>query len=165
MNDELKSVLDRFRLTASRFVETVDSAANHQLEAFLSIIGNRLAELYCIALQLPSVEPDTSDVDRTSFSTEEWAILYESLRRKIGPFDVYWAIFDPTEESNAVQGSLAQDISEIYYDLKFDLSLADRVPQNDWLWELRFSFRTHWGTHLMRAMAAIHELKANETIE
>jgi hypothetical protein len=57
-----------------------------------------------------------------------------------------------------VQGSIALDISEIYLDLKKDLHhIEERASQRDFLWDLRFSFRSHWGPHLLAALKAIHD--------
>jgi len=158
MTDNISIVLDQFRRAARNFIQTVDSAADMQLEAFLSGVSRSLAELYSSALQLPAVEPDTSGIDTTPFAIEAWAKLYNSLREKIGSLDGYWRTFDSTDEDSPVQGSLAGDISEIYFDLKEDLQLEETgIPQADFLWELRCSFRTHWGRHLLGALAAIYD--------
>jgi hypothetical protein len=55
-----------------------------------------------------------------------------------------------------VQGSLAGDISEIYFDLKRSLELEESdVPKSDLLFDWRFEFRSHWG-RLLGALTAIH---------
>ncbi len=131
-----------------------------QSDAFLSAVSHCLAELYSSALCLPAVTPDTTSTDETPFAKHEWTELYRSLREKISPFDGYWRVFDSTEKAAPVQASLAVDISEIYSDLKEDLRLEEEgIPQADFLWELRFSFRSHWGRHLLGALAAIHDLR------
>jgi Domain of unknown function (DUF5063) len=57
-----------------------------------------------------------------------------------------------------VQGTLAGDISEIYFDLMHDLHSEEKgISRADFLWELRFSFRSHWGKHLLGALVAIHD--------
>jgi hypothetical protein len=151
-------VLDRFRAAAANFIQTVDSAAAIEREAFLARLSNCLAELYSSALDLPAVEPDTTDIDETPFATEKWAELCSSLRGKIGSLDAYWGIFDSTENQSPVQGTLAGDISEIYLDLEHDLDLEEKgISQPDFLWELRASFRSHWGKHLLGALVAIHD--------
>src|SRR5579871_4681482 len=117
-------MLQRFRAAATTFIEAVDSASNLERSLFLAAIGRNLAELYTSALYLPSVSPDTSETDETPIPGEEWSKLFQSLRVKIGPFDGYWEIYDSTEKSDPVQGSLAGDISEVYRDLKNDLQLG-----------------------------------------
>jgi len=134
------------------------SVGGIEREAFLACLSHCLAELYSSALDLPAVEPDTAGTDEMPFATEKWAELCNSLRAKIGPLDIYWGIFDSTEGSSPAQGTLAGDISEIYFDLKHDLQLEEiGIPQADFLWELHSSFRSHWGRHLLGALVAIHD--------
>jgi hypothetical protein len=159
VTDNVHLVLDRFRASATKFIQTVDSLAEIPRDVFLACLSHCLAELYSSALHLPAVEPDTIGSDEPQFATEKWVKLSDSLREKIGPLDAYWEIFDSTENDSPVQGSIAGDISEIYFDLKNDLNLVEekRISQADFLWELRSSFRSHWGKHLLDALAAIHD--------
>ena len=159
MNDNLGSVLQRFHASATNFIEVVDSAPSLERDLFLATVSRCLAELYSSALYLPAVEPETTGVDETPFATEQWAGLFHSIKEKIGPLDAYWTIFDSTEKDDPGQGSLAGDISEIYYDLKQDLRLEEKgIPRADLLWELRESFREHWGRHAIEALKAIRDL-------
>jgi Domain of unknown function (DUF5063) len=158
MTDNVLIVLERFRAAAENFIQTVDSVAAMDRDTFLPRLSHCLAELYSSALDLPAVEPDTTGTDETPLAAEKWAELCSSLRGKIGPLDAYWGIFDSTENESPVQGTLAGDISEIYFDLKHDLHLEEKgIPQSDFLWELRSSFRSHWGKHLLGALVAIHD--------
>jgi Domain of unknown function (DUF5063) len=158
MTDSAHPVLDRFRAAAASFIHTVDSVAGIECDAFLQRLSHCLAELYCTALDLPAVEPDTTGTDETPFATEKWAELCNSLRGRLGPLDAYWGVFDSTENESPVQGTLAGDLSEIYFDLKHDIGLEEKgISQADFLWELRSSFRSHWGKHLLGALVAIHD--------
>jgi Domain of unknown function (DUF5063) len=160
MSEGLDSVLRRFRAAATKFVEAVDSASSLERDVFLVTVGCCLAELYSSALYLPTVEPDTTGTDEPPFATEEWSRLFHSLKERIGAGDTYWEIFDSTEKAEPVQGSLAGDISEIYRDLKQDLQLEERgTSRSDVLWELRESFREHWGRHAIGALKAIRDLQ------
>jgi Domain of unknown function (DUF5063) len=135
--------MDRFRVAAANFIQTVDSANACEREVFLAQLSHSLAELYSRALDLPGVEPDTASIGEAPFSIQEWAALCDSLRSKIGPLDTYWKIFDSTANEPPVQGRLSSDISEIYSDLKHDLRLENTgISHPDLLWELRFSFRS-----------------------
>jgi hypothetical protein len=159
MDDNLDSMLQRFRAAAINFIEAVDSAPNLERDEFLASVNRCLAELYSSALYLPAVEPDTAGNDETPFVTEKGAGLFRSLKEQIGPLDTYWGIFDSTENGDPAQGTLAGDISEIYYDLKENLQLEEKgVTSGDLLWELRESFREHWGRHATNALKAIYDM-------
>ena len=73
-------------------------------------------------------------------------------------WDRYWQVFDPTEDDEAVFGTLADDIADIYRDLKEGLVLieAHEVPPEDIIWNWRFSFYSHWGKHAMDALLTVH---------
>jgi hypothetical protein len=55
--------------------------------------------------------------------------------------------------------TLSDDLADIYRDLRASL-LGDpaRIQTNDALWDLRFSFETHWGQHAVSALAAMQAL-------
>jgi hypothetical protein len=156
MSDNIE-LMQRFRAGVTKFIEAVDSAPHLETEVFLTNVGHSMAELYSIALSLPAVGPETTDTDESPFKTDKWDELHRSLREKIGPLDTYWTIFDFTEKQEPVQGSLAEDISEIYFDLKQSLHLEEiGVPKSDVLFDWRLDFRSHWGRHLLGALTAIH---------
>jgi hypothetical protein len=158
MTDDVHLKLDRFRAAAENFMQTVDSVAAMEREPFMARLSHCLAELYSSALDLPAVEPDTTSIDETPFDKEKWAEQFNALKGKIGSLDTYWKIFDSTENEPPVQGTLAGDISEIYFDLMHNLHIGEKgISHADFLWELRFSFRSHWGKHLLGALAAIHD--------
>jgi hypothetical protein len=159
MGHDLLPAVQRFREAAKNFIETVDSLSKFERDIFLASVSCCLADLYSSALYLPAVEPETEAVDETPFPTAQWAKLFQSIKEKIGPLDVYWTVFDSTEKEAPVQGSLAQDISEIYYDLRQDFQLEEKtIPPADFLWSLRESFREHWGRHAIEALKAIQAL-------
>jgi len=67
-------------------------------------------------------------------------------------------VFDPTKDSEAISGSLADDIADIYRDLKKGLELKETYPRQPEaaIWQWRFGFYSHWGKHAMDALLAIH---------
>jgi hypothetical protein len=160
MPDETTAILSRFRETAEKFIETVDTAPRLERDAFLEATGRCLSGLYSSALQIPYGKLESSEPpsENGSVPKDEWLPLYRLLREKLGEVDRYWLVFDPTENEAPVQGSLAIDISEIYQDLQESLHLMDdgKIPEADLLWQLRFDFRSHWGRHLLGALTAIH---------
>jgi hypothetical protein len=76
------------------------------------------------------------------------------LEAKLGDTP-YRIVFDPWEDVEAVEASMADDLADIYRDAMN--ALAD--PRGDRaVWDWKLSFRTHWGHHALAALYAIHAL-------
>jgi hypothetical protein len=88
----------------------------------------------------------------------EWNHLYNALKEKLGDWNLYWQVFDPTKVSEAIRGSLADDIADIYRDLKDGINLQenDKVLPRDIIFEWRIGFYSHWGRHAINALGTIH---------
>jgi hypothetical protein len=73
--------------------------------------------------------------------------------------DRYRVIFDPYEEGPSVEGSLIDDLGDIYGDVKLGLLVYEQrgshaAERAAAFW--RFTFDTHWGRHAWSASAALH---------
>jgi hypothetical protein len=85
--------------------------------------------------------------------------LYTHLRDLLGQRDAYWMEFDVAGDGQAMSGSLADDLTDIYCELKHGLSILDGKPEealDGW----RRGFRVHWGQHLVDAERHLYELRA-----
>ncbi len=85
--------------------------------------------------------------------------LYTRLRGLLGDLDGYWMEFDVAVDGQHKSGSLADDLTDIYCELKHGLYLLESTPEpdralNGW----RESFRLHWGQHLVDAERHLYEL-------
>ena len=114
-----------------------------------------LAELHLAAVHLPPLGDAGNDEEAARPSHEEWSDLFGKFASF--PLNRYWDVFNPLEETGPVLNSLADDLSDIYRDLKAGLSLFDGGHYADAAWEWRFGFQTHWGQHLVGAQRALHE--------
>ncbi len=120
-----------------------------------------LAELHLAALELPDLGIG-KNIDAVSLSHDEWSRFYE----KFGclPVTSYFDVFNPLQDEEPVTNSLADDLADIYRDLKGGLSLFEANHPIDAAWTWRFSFQTHWGQHLVGGQRAIHEYLADEVL-
>ena len=134
---------------------------------FLARVAASLSELYSVALALPLVELETSGIGTEPRSHEAWTALYNSLGEKLGPLNLYWTVFDSTVHEESIVGTLADDISDIYFDLKKELQLVQRsgATDADAVWHVRFGFFQHWGQHLTSALKAIHDLMSRSHLD
>jgi hypothetical protein len=162
MNPEWQAAIDGFREAAARFINVVDSCDELANYEFLTSIQRCFLKLYSSVLLLPVVEPKADDDFRVApYSGDAKSELYGKLKAKLEAGGIYWEIFDSTKFSEPINGSLADDISDIYFDLKESVYLAERnAHPEDTVWEMRFSFSSHWGRHLTSALKAIYDLHA-----
>lgn len=83
--------------------------------------------------------------------------LFAELRELLGERDAYWMEFDVGQEAHHKSGSLADDLTDIYCELKHGLRTLEEEPSvayDDW----RSGFRLHWGRHLVDAERHLFEL-------
>lgn len=150
----------RFRAAAERYVALVDSVVrSRSIAERLEEVASALAELYDRGLQLPVVDRETNEpIADASLTNEEWTELFDALRAELGSLDGYTTLAFPGSADDEVrQRSVAEDLADIYRDVKegLDLLLAN-APETDVVWHWRFSFRSHWGKHAVEALRAIH---------
>lgn len=87
--------------------------------------------------------------------------LMRELAAFLGPYDLYWEVYDPAkpEGDDKLQVSLADDLSDIYFDLQEGLELWRRGTEGDLrnaVFGWRLGWETHWGAHAVDALRAIH---------
>jgi hypothetical protein len=157
-----KEVL-RFRETAKKFCEFIETHKSYRKKEFLTLCAMSLSELYNHALSLRQLISDGEDDSVPQVQHDEWASLSDSLKQKLGDDDVYTVVFDPTnpEPDDPVEATLSDDLADIYRDLKNGLMFWDSDSQSgleEALWEWSFGFEHHWGQHLTKALSAIHWL-------
>jgi hypothetical protein len=163
--------VNRFGLIAQRYCSLVDSRSALDKSEFLLQIYRILPELIAEAIRLPLVEfsDDENEAQeatisqiraKTEIKQEEWLQLYNSLKEKLGDWDLYWQVFDPLKDNEAIHGSLADDISDIYRDLKDGVSLKDTngIPPCEIIFDWRLGFFSHWGKHAIDALRTAHFL-------
>lgn len=155
MNEDDPSVDELLKL-AEEYCALLDSIRDIEIEIFLPRLAASLSQLYAIAIQLPYVEPATDEVPGSMPRKQDWGV-WNTLRQKLGPLESYYTVYEPRELSDPVQGSLANDLFEIYEDLKEDIALVKGgAHPSDIAWSWRESFREHWGNHATDALRAIY---------
>lgn len=166
---DIAEIAGRFAGIANRFCSVVDSASGMERADLLLQIYRILPKLIDEAISLPDVKLSDSDDPPEGNSEpafrakvrqgeQEWRQLYNLLKEKLADWDRYWQVFDPIEDDEALFGTLADDIADIYRDLKEGLVLSEthQAPPEDIIWNWRLLFYSHWGKHAMDALLAIH---------
>ena len=67
-----------------------------------------------------------------------------------------WAL--PTEDKEAIFGTLADDLADIYRDLKEGLVLREEklASSADIIFNWRILYYSHWGKHAIDALLVLH---------
>lgn len=152
--------VEDFITKAHAFCDLIENEEIEEVE-FLNRIYRILPDLYLAGLELPEIELESEE----ETETDEGQIQEISARisERIPRYGTYWKVFDPIypEDKEPVRGFLADDLADIYRNLKRGLlAFQEGTPEalENSLWELRFGFRTHWGRHLIDALRALHYL-------
>ena len=161
----IDTVFDEFTSVAVEYCAVVDSSRNLDRVEFLFRIYKILPRLIQSGIDLPLIscnddDPEVSKTNRNRMKVPEWDELYKHLKEKLGDWDLYWQVFDPTADSEALPGSLADDIADIYRDVGYGLAgeKGDLAFQQDAIFSWRLLYHAHWGKHAMSALYAIHFL-------
>lgn len=143
----------RFAVVAEEFCRWVEGAPGEP-EMDLEKARSLAARLYCLALALPRVDASDQedDVDPMGLEYEAAFKRFERL-----PVNMY-ACTDPLVVLGAEcsAGDVADDLADTYLDVRRGLALyrAERIQAAVWEWS--FSFHSHWGTHVVNALVALH---------
>jgi hypothetical protein len=131
------------------WAEGVPSSAH----ADSSLALQHLSKLYQLALSLPD---EFGDEEPGEIAQNTW----ESIYKRFGslPFNYYAQCFTPTEISSEppVVADLADDLADIWRDLKRGLSLYQSGHMGAAIWEWRQGFWQHWGHYAASAIYALH---------
>jgi hypothetical protein len=147
-----------FHSAAERYVAMVEAAEGRSAEQLLADLVRVLPVLYEAALRLPSPDVESAELPEAALTHEQWKEVVDRLRVVLGDADRYWTIVPFGEDGREVlAGSLADDLADIYRDVKEGLDLAAAgESENEVVWEWRFGFWTHWGRHAVEALRVIH---------
>ena len=129
--------------------------------AWLQRLASLLPRLHAAveALGIPAKAGDMS----LNADLDERFELFTRLRRELGERDSYWMEYDVADDGQNMSGSLADDLTDIYCELKHGLRLIDGEPSralNDW----RSGYKVHWGQHLVDAERHLYSLRARDKL-
>jgi hypothetical protein len=143
-----------FRQRAQRYCDLVESLGSGKPADGHELAG-ALAELYAAALLLPHPQPAGKDVDVDDRAA--WHAVRDGVKAAFPDADQYWTLFDPGAEEAPVAASLADDLADVYLDLKRGFRVLESTGEiAQAVWEWRDSFWSHWGRHAIEALRAMH---------
>lgn len=165
LRDDLN--IQRFVNSANQFCELLEVLPS-DADGWIEQILIALSDLYSSAHHLPDNEISEGALDAESYEVNdnEWTVILDRVASILGKQRYYWEYFDPSEpidaDNDPVVGDLADDLSDIYRDIKPGLRAWDIVDDKslaevvfDWKYP---NFGSHWGDHALSAMRVLHPL-------
>ena len=157
--------VNTFKGAAERYVALIDAAESRQrTELFLDLVSAH-SGIYAAALELPRTEPGSIDPVADGLGPEDRSGALKRMENLLGAEDWYWTVVPVMKGDipEPLTGSLADDLTDIYHDLKDGLDhMMAGAPQADVIWGWRFSFWSHWGEHEVNALRIVHARLAAE---
>lgn len=149
----MNEAASQFRTVAERFCGLIEGYDGKDWSGFERTLRKVLAALIHAAYALPEVEPN--EVDSPGVPHDEWQRLYDQLKHKLAVQE-YWMVFDPLESSDPepVCADLADDLADIWRDLQVGLRTDE---PGDAIWNWRFNFHAHWGSHATAALFCLQQ--------
>jgi hypothetical protein len=150
----------KLEVLARNYCELVESLNSGNTQWLQEIAGllPRLHEAVS-ALNLPTPQ----NVPHMAADLDARFELYTFLRTQLGERDSYWMEFDVAGDGQSMSGSLADDLTDIYCELKTGLDILDGEPQQAVLgWHK--GFHLHWGQHLLDAERHLFHLNARNQL-
>ena len=114
-----------------------------------------LMRLYVAANELPNMEAETESSDDSKFCpTLSFSEGFETL---------YWSIFDPfnnNPEDEVVCMSLFDDLKTVLDNLQSGISEYEVGKIGNAVFNWKFEFEGHTGTHIVNALKALNAIKS-----
>ena len=111
---------------ASRYCRLIE-ASGMGATPWLGEVADLLPRLHAAVLSLEGA--DGEDEEPLAPDLDARFELFTHLRELLGERDGYWLEFDRMGEHRAMTGSLADDLTDIYCELKHGLRVQDLHPQ------------------------------------
>jgi hypothetical protein len=140
--------VDGFVAAARRFVQFVEESAILSRDSFVVEVQSRLLDVYTGAMSLDSGVAAEDAEPPSSMTTDEWWSLFQRLQGQLGTFD------------SVVDGSLADDIADVYRDLRDGFAAYGSFGLDEAVWNWRTEFDSHWGRHAAHAIFALQVLRS-----
>lgn len=146
---------------AERYCKLIDGPVQNS-GAWLESLYKLMPRLHSAVTLLNAY--DTGEMQVSTVDLDERFELYSRLRQQLGDQDSYWLEFDASPEEMHMSGSLADDLTDIYFDLQHGLALMDEAWPHRAAQAWQSSYRMHWGQHLVDAERHLYALRVRNQL-
>jgi hypothetical protein len=158
---ERKPVLE-FIDIATKYCTLIESRENMSRIKLFQGAFIILPQLCHCGMRLPEVYR-FPDYKKRGIPNDKYMVILHSLHDKFKEWDLYKKIFDPYERKDKEwnYGSLADDVADVYRDIKPGLQewdSSDAADRRYSIWDWSFLFEHHWGHHATGAFQTLYFL-------
>jgi hypothetical protein len=147
--------ISKFAAVAHEYCAWCEGPRNSDPQKLHLEATHLLARVYAAGFELPDVTLDHYPAPPDVPENTKRAI-FKSFTPL--PFQYYREIFNPSVDSTEepVVGDIADDLTDIYLDLKGGLAFLEQGCEPEGVWHWRYLFGIHWGRHATSALRALH---------
>jgi hypothetical protein len=154
-----KKVLEMITVS-NEFCLFLEEHDRYEAMQILAYMERLLPLLYLKASLLPSVEVSDQGANERFVTEEQWETMFQELKEQFGSADAFF--FNTSAGDQELRKfSLAEQLSDIYQDLKDFLTLYQRntmAARENAVSSCRELFQNRWGSAALRALFAIHHI-------
>jgi len=154
-----KPVLETVTI-AQEFCNYLETCETNSTKGIMEFMHRILPLLYLKGTFLPKVEVEYPEANERFVTQEQWENIFTMLRDKFGKDDEYWIInTDLLNENEPVKASMAENIADIYQDMKDFVLLFKKnthASRQNATAECNLLFKTHWGFSIGNLVPKIH---------
>lgn len=152
-----------FVTIAKEYCSFMEHATEHEYADFADKSLKLLSLLYLKTLLLPDVEQINEEGNEKFVTEFDWQFIRNGAGSVLGDADMYLDYFDSDmkETPEPVTSSIAENIADIYQDLKDFLEiyqLGNEELSNDAIFECRQNFDSYWGFRVVNSIRMLHHL-------
>ena len=148
---------------ARRYCELIESL-EEGYRAPLAQLNEVLPRLHA-AMTVAGPPPQEDGAYDPNVDLDQRFEIFSHLHRLLGDLDAYWMEYDVTPDRQEMSGSLADDLTDIYCELKNGLQCLERNDDTrHTLGSWRTGFCKHWGQHVVDAERHLYTLSARDRL-
>jgi len=153
---------------ANEYCIFIESAHKYQQEEVHRFLNRILPLMYLKGSLLPELEVEYPEANERYLTAEQWENLFNELRFFFANTDVFVSI-DPTgDASDIMRQSLAENLADIYQDMKDFVLLFSKesaAAKENALSSVAVLFRSHWGHRVLNSLSYLHYILHHDFID
>lgn len=144
---------------SSEFCTLAENARLFTPPVFLLKCQELITTCYLHMLQIPPFTIEEEVFPFNLLTESDWFVIHDNIKEILKEHDSFREVFDTysDEADGALSKSIAEEVSDIYQDLKNFTESYEENPDHT-LWVCQKNFEEYWGQKAVNVMRAIHHL-------